>query len=219
MVTFHLVSIFPEMFDSYLNESIIKRAQANKKIAIKVYNLRDFADDKRKTVDARPYGGGPGMVFKAEPLIKCLTKITKGKKKVKIIFFAPGGEMLNNKLAQKWAKNYQHIILVAGRYEGIDDRARQIFKAAEVSIGPYVLTGGELPAMVLIDCLARQIKGVLGKSESLEDGRAGGSKLYTRPETLIFKGKKYKVPKILTSGDHLAIENWRQAKTNLKKAV
>lgn len=215
MVTFHLVSIFPEMFDSYLEESIIKRARLAKKIAIKVYNLRDFTDDKRKTVDARPYGGGPGMVFKAEPIIKCLTKILKGKTKTKVIFFAPGGKLLTNKLAADLTK-YKHIVLVAGRYEGIDDRARQIFKATEISIGSYVLTGGELPAMVLIDCLARQIKGVLGKAESLEDTRAGGSKVYTRPEVVVFKNKKYKVPKILTSGNHSQINDWREAKSNLK---
>ena len=215
MTTFHLVSIFPEMFDSYLNESIIKRAQLSKKIAIKVYNLRDFTDDKRKTVDARPYGGGPGMVFKPEPLIKCLTKILTKKTKVKVIFFAPGGKLLTNKLAKDLTK-YQHIVLVAGRYEGIDDRVRQIFKATEISIGHYVLTGGELPAMVLIDCVARQIKGVLGKDESLEDKRAGGSKLYTRPEILVHKGKKYKVPPVLLSGDHQKIEAWRHKASNLE---
>jgi len=215
MVTFHLVSIFPEMFDSYLNESIIKRAQESKKISIKIYNLRDFADDKRKTVDDRPYGGGPGMVFKAEPILKCVNKILKGKTQTKIIFFAPGGKILSNKLANNLTK-YKHIVLVAGRYEGIDTRALQILKADEISIGNYVLTGGELPAMVLIDCVSRQIKGVLGKNESLEDARAGGSKVYTRPESFVFKNKKYSVPKVLASGNHKVIEEWRKAKSNLK---
>jgi tRNA (guanine37-N1)-methyltransferase len=211
MLTFHIITIFPEMFDSYLNESIIARAIKNKKIAVKIYNLRDFAIDKHKTVDDRPYGGGPGMVFKAEPLIKAITKISKGKKKIKVVAFAPAGKIFTNVVAKKWSGE-KDIVLIAGRYEGIDVRVRKIFKAEEVSIGPYVLTGGELPAMVVVDATARQIAGVLGKDESLEEGRSAGTEIYTRPDTVSYAGKKYRVPAILLYGDHKKIEEWKEGK-------
>jgi len=200
------------MFDSYLNESILARAIKGKKIAVKIYNLRDFTVDKHKTVDDRPYGGGPGMVFKAEPLIKAITKISRGKKSVKVISFAPAGTLFSNTVAKKWADKEKDIILIAGRYEGIDARVRKIFKAQEVSIGPYVLTGGELPAMVVVDATARQVAGVLGKEESLEESRTAGTEIYTRPDVVTHAGKKYHVPKILLSGDHKKIEDWKVKK-------
>ncbi len=216
MTTFHIITIFPEMFTGYLGESMLARAVKAKKIAVKIYNLRDFATDKHQQVDDKPYGGGPGMIFKPEPLIKAIEKIIKGKTKVKVIMFAPRGRQFTNVKAKDWSDKYNHIVLVAGRYEGIDARVKKIFKAEEISIGPYILTGGELPAMIVVDSVARQIKGVLGKEESLEEGRPAGTEIYTRPELLAYKGKNYRVPKVLLSGNHKKIDDWRTKKAPKK---
>jgi len=126
--------------------------------------------------------------------------------------FAPGGKQFTNVYAKALVKKYTDIVLIAGRYEGIDTRVKKIFKAEEVSVGPFVLTGGEVPAMVVVDACSRQIEGVLGKHESLEEERTASPEMYTRPEVLVWKGKKYKVPKVLLSGDHSAIEKWREGK-------
>ncbi len=217
---FHVVSLFPTAFDSYLNESIISRAIEDKKIKVSFYNPRDFAQDKWKRVDQKPYSGGPGMVIQALPVIKAietaLKKLKKGK--VKIIFFSPAGKQFTTEYAKKIAKKGKSaitdIILVCGRYEGIDARIKKVFKMEEVSMGPYVLTGGELPAMVYIDCVSRQIEGVLGNFNSLEETRVSSHDSYTRPEVFEYKGKKYKVPKILLSGDHKKIEEWKLGKKN-----
>jgi len=227
---FDIITIFPNIFNFYLNESILKRAQKKKLIQIKIHNLRDFTKDKHKKVDDRPYGGGPGMVLKIEPIIKAISSILNSKfkilkskqipnskfKKIKIILFTPTGKQFDNKMAHQLAKNYEHLILICGHYEGIDERVKKVIencklKIENLSIGPYVLTGGELPAMVLIDAVARQIPGVLGKKESVEEKRLGvGVPVYTRPEVFIFKGKRYKVPKVLLSGDHKKIAAWRE---------
>ncbi|MBI5401334.1 tRNA (guanosine(37)-N1)-methyltransferase TrmD [Candidatus Wolfebacteria bacterium] len=213
---FDIITIFPEIFDSYLNESILKRAQKNKKIKIKIHNLRDFTKDKHKKVDDRPFGGGPGMVLKAEPIIKAVLAL-KPAKKTKIILFTPGGKQFDEKTAQKLSKEAQ-LIIICGRYEGIDERVSKILKANSykletISIGPYVLTGGELPAMVLIDSISRKIPGVLGKEESLEENRLGiGVPAYTRPAKFKYKGKKYKVPEVLLSGNHAEIKKWRKSR-------
>jgi len=217
---FDIITIFPKIFDSYLKESIIKRAQKNKLIEIHIHNLRDFALNKHKKIDDRPYGGGPGMVIKVEPIIKAIqfikSKIKNQKLKTKVILFSPTGKYFNNKIAAQLAKNYNHLILLCGRYEGIDERVKKVIKNCQLkienlSIGPYVLTGGELPAMILIDATSRQIPKVLKKEESLEEKRLGvGVPVYTRPEVFIFKGKKYSVPKVLLSGNHQKIEKWRR---------
>ena len=220
---FDIITIFPKIFSakggSYLNESILKRAQKNKLIDIKIHNLRDFTKDKHRKVDDRPFGGGPGMVITVEPIIKAVSNINRqaSKKKIKVILFTPGGKQFDNKIAKQLAEKYDHLILICGRYEGIDARVEKVIKnlisqpAEKISIGPYVLTGGELPAMVLIDSVSRQIPGVLGKKESLEEKRHGvGAPVYTRPEVFVYKGKKYRVPKILLSGDHKKIEMWRR---------
>jgi tRNA (guanine37-N1)-methyltransferase len=219
---FDIITIFPKIFSaksgSYLNESILKRAQRNKLVEINVHNLRDFAKDKHRKVDDRPFGGGPGMVFKIEPLIKAIISILslKIKKKTKIILFTPTGKQFNNKMAADLVKKYDNLILICGRYEGVDARFKKIVsdfgcRISDLSVGPYVLTGGELPAMVLIDSVSRQIPGVLGKQESLEEKRGLlGAPVYTRPEVFEYKKKKYKVPKILLSGDHKKIEEWRK---------
>lgn len=152
------------------------------------------------------------MVLRAEPLLKAVEKVTKKlTKKPKIIIFTPSGKQFDNGMAAKLAKE-KDIILIAGRYEGLDARVGKILKAQEISIGPYVLTGGELPALVVMDAVARQIPGVLGKLESLEESRTASPEVYTRPEVLIYKKKKYRVPKVLFSGDHKKIEEWKQSK-------
>lgn len=209
-ITYHIVSIFPEAFSSYLSQSIIGRAIRSKLIVVKIYNPRDLTTDKHHKTDDRPYGGGPGMVMYALPILKTVEKIKKTRPKAKVVLFSAQGKQFTNETAGKLAKKYKDIILIAGHYEGIDARATKILKAEELSIGPYILTGGELPAMVLVDAISRQIPGVLGKSESLEEGRTASREVYTRPEVLEYKGKKYKVPKVLLSGNHKKIEEYRK---------
>ncbi len=206
---FDIITIFPSMFDSYLNESIIKRAREKRLTDIFVYDLRKFASDTHKKVDDRPFGGGPGMVLKVEPLARAIAAIPK-KKKYIILLCAAGGKQFDAPSAAAWAKKYDQIIMIAGRYEGVDERIKKIFKMQEISIGPYVLTGGELPAMVIIDAVARHISGVLGKEASLEEKRLGvGMRSFTRPDLFEWKKKKYQVPKELLSGDHKKIQAWR----------
>jgi tRNA (guanine37-N1)-methyltransferase len=240
-MNFHVITLFRESFDSYMNESIIGRAIKEKKIKVSFYNPRDFVTGKFKRVwpdgnvsriiDDRPFGGGPGMVMRAEPILKAVEsaqKKTKGK--TKIIFFAPGGTLFKTKYAKDvLKKKYTDIILICGRYEGIDARVKKILKAEEVSIGEYVLTGGELPAMVVMDCVSRQVEGVLGNFDSREEERISTGEVYTRPEILewqnrvdgtgriiskndLKKPKKYKVPPVLLSGDHKKIEEWKKNK-------
>jgi tRNA (guanine37-N1)-methyltransferase len=224
-VTYHIITIFPEAFESYLNSSILKRAIENRTIAVKLYNPRDFTTDKHRKVDDRPYAGGPGMVMYALPIIKAVEHIKskfghlvskRGKSAHKVvlcktILFSAQGKQFTNLEARPLSKKYTDIILICGHYEGIDARVTKILKAEEISIGPYVLTGGELPAMVLVDSISRQIDGVLGKNESLEEGRVASPEVYTRPEILEYKKKKYRVPKILLSGNHKKIEEYQRS--------
>ena len=222
---FHIVTLFPAMFDSYLSESIIARAIQNKKISVSLYNPRTFVTGKYKKVwpdgnvslqvDDRPYAGGPGMVMRAEPLIKCVEKIVKKihkKAKVKIltINFVPSAEKFTTTVAKNISKKYTDVIMICGRYEGIDARIDKILKTKQYSIGDYVLTGGERPAMVLVDSISRQIEGVLGNFDSREEERVSTSEVYTRPEVLVHNKKKYKVPKVLLSGDHKLIDEWKK---------
>lgn len=226
-MNFHVITLFPEVCKAYTDASVLGRAQKSvkgkgakqkgKKISVSYYNPRDFSKNKHKKVDDRPYGGGPGMVMQAEPILKSWQKAVgrKNQKKVKTLIMSPRGKTFDQKLAKKYAKQYDHLVLIAGRYEGIDARVKKVLKAEEVSVGDYILTGGELPAMTIIDTTARQVEGVLGEHESLEDERSGGhanGEVYTRPETLKYKGKNYKVPKVLMSGDHQKIDNWRKSK-------
>ncbi len=223
-MTFHVITLFPESFDSYLKESILARAIKEKKIKVVFYNPRDFVAGKYKkvwpdgnvsrVVDDRPYGGGPGMIIRAEPVLKAVEKALKKirGKKIKIINFVPSGKKFTTEYAKISVKKYTDIILLCGRYEGIDARVEKILKAEEISVGDYVITGGELPAMILIDSISRQIKGVLGKHESLEEERVSSSEFYTRPEILDWKGKKHKVPKVLLSGNHALIDKWKKEK-------
>lgn len=211
MLNFHLISIFPDSVDSYINESIIKRAIEAKKIAIKKYNPRDFTKDKHKKVDDKPYAGGPGMVMTVQPILDAVKKATAKNSKAKVIILSPRGKQFDNNEAKKLAKQ-KDLILISGRYEGIDGRVKKILKATEYSIGPYVLTGGELPALVMVDCISRQVPGVLGKFESLEDQRLTTGEVYTRPEIFEYKNKKHRVPKVLLSGDPKKIAEWRKGK-------
>ena len=155
------------------------------------------------------------MVLRPEFLLKAFSKIKiKDKKKTKIILFSPSGKKFDTAYAKNAAKKYKDVILISGRYEGIDARVQKILKAEEVSIGDYVLTGGEIPAMVLIDSISRQVPGILGKYESLEEERVSSSEVYTRPEVLKHKGKNYRVPKVLLSGNHKLIDNWKTNRGN-----
>ncbi len=209
-MNFHVITLFPEVIDAYTQASILGRAQREKLLKVKTYQLRDTAGNKWGKVDERPYGGGPGMVLRAEPVIQAVEKIRKGKK-MKILVTAAGGKPLTNAYAKKLS-GLKDVIIVCGRYEGIDARAIKALKAEEVSVGPYILTGGEVPAMAIIDATARQIKGVLGKFESLEESRVASHEIYTRPEIMIYGNKKYRVPKVLLSGHHANMDSWKSKK-------
>lgn len=217
-MTFHIITLFPEMFDSYLNESILKRAREGGFISVKFYNPRDFSADKHKTVDDKPYGGGPGMVMMVDPVLKAWEKAVSQNfvskifthKKIKTYIFSPGGTTFTTQIAKHDAQEYSDIVFICGRYEGVDSRVKEITRAEELSIGGYVLTGGELPAMVVVDCMSRQIPGVLGKFESLEEERVSSHEMYTRPEHYTHKGKTFSVPEVLVSGDHKKIEAYKK---------
>ncbi len=204
---FDIITIFPEMFTPVLNESIVKRAQEKKKVSIKVHDLRGYTQDKHKKVDDRPFGGGPGMVMTPQPLFDAVKKI-KGRRKATVILTCPTGKPLTQKLAKNLTK-HKNLIILCGHYEGVDERVRRHIVDESISIGDYVLTGGELPAMVLIDCLTRLIPGVLGKGESLVEESFEGGLLdfpqYTRPAN--FRG--IKVRDVLLSGNHLHRQQWR----------
>ncbi|QQR82676.1 tRNA (guanosine(37)-N1)-methyltransferase TrmD [Candidatus Campbellbacteria bacterium] len=209
-----VITLFPESIESYVNSSILKRAQEKKLLSVSFVNPRTFTTDAHHKVDDKPYGGGPGMVMKAEPILKAvesvLQKSKKKKERTKIIFFSPTGKQFTHVHARTLSKRYDHIIFIAGRYEGVDARVQKILKADDVSIGPFVLTGGEIPALVVIDAVARHIPGILGTYESLEEERIASKDVYTRPDTFIWKGKARKVPRVLSSGHHKNIDMWRK---------
>ncbi len=213
---FDIITIFPEIINAYLNESIIKRAIKHGFLDVRVHDLRDFTDDKHYKVDGRPFGGGPGMVFKIEPIMRAMeyVKHLMSDTKCLTLITSADGKKFDAKKAKQFSKKYDHIILIAGHYEGIDARLKKVLSAKctvlSISIGGYVLTGGELPALVVLDAISRHVPGVLGKEESLEEKRYGvGVPTYTRPEVFEYKGKKYCVPKVLISGNHKKIHEWR----------
>jgi tRNA (guanine37-N1)-methyltransferase len=229
MMKIDIITLFPEMFKGPFDESIIKRAQKKGLVEIKIHNLRKWADDKRGTVDDRPYGGGTGMVLMIEPIYKALTELKKNyklqkenkKRAQKIILLSPQGKVFNQKSAQKLSK-LDHLIFICGHYEGVDERVKEHLVDEEISIGDYILTGGELPTMVIVDSIVRLIPGVLEKLEATQFESfsdkyhatvRGNSTLleypqYTRPAN--FKG--WKIPEILLSGDHQKIAKWREKK-------
>lgn len=215
---FDIITIFPGIFDSYFNESILKRARKNKLININVHNLRDWALDKHQTTDDTPYGGGAGMVMKVEPIYKAVESIRSVKPKSRVILFSAKGKRYAQEDTRRLAK-YDNLILICGRYEGVDERVAEHIADEEISIGDYVLTGGEIPAMVLVDSLARLIPGVLGNEKSFQEEshkRNGYLEYaqYTKPE----KFMEWKVPEVLLSGNHREIEGWRKRKSKSSNA-
>lgn len=212
---FQILTIFPKIFDSYFNESILARAQKKGIAEIKIHDLRQWATDKRKTVDDTPYGGGAGMLLKIEPIYKSLKSIAKKRKKRKTILLSARGKRWNQQLAKKYS-SLEEIVLICGRYEGVDERIKK-FIDEEISIGDYVLTGGEIGAMTIVDSVTRLLPGTLGNNKSAETESHTTPGLleypqYTRPEIFEVNGKKYKVPPVLLSGDHKKIEEWRKNK-------
>ncbi|HOF50234.1 MAG TPA: tRNA (guanosine(37)-N1)-methyltransferase TrmD [Candidatus Colwellbacteria bacterium] len=209
---FDILTIFPKAFESYFNESILKRAAEKKLIRIKLWDLRSFSGDNHGKVDDRPYGGGPGMVLMVGPIYRAVKKIlssAKSRKKTRVILFSPSAKKLDKAGARRLAK-YDRLVMICGRYEGVDERVAKHVADEEISIGDYVLSGGELPAMVLVEAVSRFVPGVLGKYESLEAIK-GSYPVYTRPEVFVpdRKKKAWKVPKVLIQGDHRAIADWR----------
>ena len=213
MIQFDILTIFPQIFDSYLNESLIKKAQEKKKIKIKIHNLRKWAKDKHKTVDSRPFGGGLGMVLMVEPIYGAISQIKK--KEAKVILFTPRGKQFDQKIAYQLSKSKQ-IIMICGRYEGVDERVAQKIADLELSIGPYDLMGGEIPAMIVMETISRLIPGVIGKEQFLKERITKGKGFieypqYTRPETFSpKKGINWKAPKVLLSGHHKKIQEWKE---------
>lgn len=213
MVKIDIITIFPDIFDSYFNKSIVARALKQKAIDIEIHDLRQYAETNYKSVDDKPFSGGPGMILKIEPIYKALEniKIEKGEKVRKILFSANGKKYTQDK-AKKFTK-YDRIILICGRYEGVDARVKK-FVDEEISIGEYVLTGGEIPAMIVVDSISRLMPGVITQ-ESLEDESFNEKGFleypqYTRPEVFETKdGKKLRVPKVLLSGNHKLIQEWK----------
>jgi len=215
MLHFDIITIFPDMFGPIFNESIIKRAREKKKIAIRVHDLRDYTDDKKhRKVDDRPFGGGPGMLMMPQPLFDAV-KAIKGRRRVKVIYTSPAGKPFSQFHA-KTLGHAKNLIIICGHYEGIDERVRELLVDEEISVGDYVLTGGEIPAMALVDAITRLIPGVLGKEASLVHESFEGDLLegpqYTRPAN--FRG--IKVPDVLLSGNHKAIKIWRNSKALAK---
>lgn len=210
---FDIITIFPKAFDSYLNESIIKRAQKQKSIEVRIHNLRDFTNDRHNKVDDRPFGGGAGMVLKIEPIYKALKKIISKNKKSIVVLLSAKGKLFTQQKAREFSK-FEQIVLICGHYEGVDERVAKYLADEEISIGQYVLTGGELPALTILDATARLLPGVI-KEKSLEEesfSRLDQTEYpqYTRPEKFKMGNKNICAPKVLLSGNHKNIEEWHK---------
>jgi len=214
-MNFDVITIFPDILDSYFKESILGRAVKNKKAKIKFHDLRKWTKDRHRTVDDTPYGGGAGMVMKVKPVYRAVKAIKKKNKKTRVILLSARGETFNQQKAQKYL-DYDQLILICGRYEGVDQRVADYICDEEVSIGQYVLTGGELGAAVIIDSVARLIPGILGNQDSLAEESFIKENIaeypqYTKPEVF----NNWKAPSVLLSGNHQKIKQWR--KENKKK--
>lgn len=215
-MNFHIISAVPQAFGNYFNTSILGRAQNKGLISVKVYDLRRWGIGKHKKIDDRPFGGGPGMVLRIEPIYKAVnfikSKIKKERLAVRTILFSVRGKKFDSSQALRLSK-YKNLILICGRYEGVDERVARYIADEEISVGDFVLSGGEIPAMIVVDAVSRFIPGVLGKKESLEEFK-GSYPTYTRPEVFSpKKGKKifWRVPAVLLSGDHKKISEWRKS--------
>lgn len=217
MTEFHVLTIFPEMFQGFLNESILKKAQGNGHIKIVLHDIREYSRDKHKKVDDTPYGGGAGMVFTPQPLFDCIEGVKKLAPEAPVIYLSPRGRRLTQSRAERLNTNFDQFILICGHYEGIDQRVIDVLVDFELSIGDYVLSGGELAAMVFIDVMSRLAPGVLGNQESHQE-ESFSKKLdrkkeyphYTKPAE--FRGMK--VPEVLLGGNHAEIEKWRRKHLN-----
>jgi len=218
-VRFDVLTLFPGMFPPVLSDSIIGRAQAKGLLELNFINIRDYTTDKHGRVDDYPYGGGAGMLMQAEPVVRAFRAITADLDYRPVcIYMTPQGQVFRQETARRIAKDFSHVVLLCGHYEGIDERALEEIVDFELSIGDYVLTGGEIPAMAVIDAVSRMIPGVLGgqeesfREESLYDGKLLEYPQYTRPE--VFEGKR--VPEVLLSGHHANIESWRKEQSLLR---
>ena len=204
----HILTLFSDMFTGPFSESIIKRAIDRGLVTIAIYNIRDYTSDKHHVVDDSPYGGGPGMVLKPEPLFAAVEAI-RGEAELPVILLTPQGRLFNQRAAEELS-HYEEMILICGHYEGVDERVREHLVTDEISIGDYILSGGELAAMVVVDALVRQLPGALGSEESVEEDSHATGLLeypqYTRPQS--FRG--WEVPEVLLSGNHAAIARWRR---------
>lgn len=216
-IRFDVLTLFPEIFSGYLSQSILKHAQERGLVEVHLWNIRDWAKGKRKNVDDRPYGGGPGMVLMCEPVVAAVEAVqAQAQPPGHLVMLTPSGERLTQSLVGQLAQ-YPRLLLLCGRYEGFDERIRLLLRPHEISIGDYVCNGGEVPAMVIIDTVIRLVPGVLGKSESLiEESHAEPGLVeypqYTRPR--VFRGLE--VPEILLSGNHQKIAEWRRQQALLR---
>lgn len=216
MLRFHLVTLFPEACEAYLSASILGRARKHKKISVAYDSPRNHVDNRWGKVDERPYGGGPGMVMTALPVVRAAKKLLGRRKgKAAIVWFSPGAPAFTNKEADRLAK-FTDVVLVCGRYEGIDERAAKILKTMgtlkRYSVGEATLTGAEVPAMAIVDAVTRRLPGVLGKDESVEERRVAAGEVYTRPDAIVWEKKPYKVPAILKTGHRAKIDEWKKGK-------
>jgi tRNA (guanine37-N1)-methyltransferase len=209
-IRFDILTAFPEAFDSYFNASILGRASKKKLIEVAVHDLRRWATDRHKSIDDRPYGGGAGMVLKVEPIYRAVSALRRSDRRARVILFSAKGKLMTQADVRRWVK-YKRLIMICGHYEGVDERVARHIADEEISIGEYVLTGGELAAMLVTDAVSRLVPGVLGKRSSLAEesfSKPGYREYphYTRPEVF----KTWRVPKVLLSGDHKRIEAWRR---------
>jgi len=212
----HILTLFPAMFSGPFSESIVKRAVDQGLVEISIYNIRDYTSDRHHVVDDSPYGGGPGMVLKPEPIFKAVEAV-RGETGMPVILLTPQGKLFSHRVAEELAQN-EEMILVCGHYEGVDERVREHLVTDEISIGDYILSGGELAAMVVVDAVVRQVPGVLGSEESVEDDSHAKGLLeypqYTRPQSF----HNWEVPEVLLSGNHAEIARWRRTQS-LKRTL
>lgn len=205
-----VLTLFPEMVTDVLSHSMVKRAQDKKLVSIRVHNIRDFSDDRHRVADDTPYGGGSGMVMKAEPIFRAVEALGLERSQLRIIVPSPQGRPLTQGLAEELSRESRRLVWICGHYEGIDERVMIRLEPEEISLGDYVLTGGELPALVMIDAAVRLVPGVVGDPASVEQDSFSRPLLdfphYTRPETV----RGYRVPDVLLSGNHEAIRRWRR---------
>ena len=211
MLRVHLITMFPDLCIPYFSTSVIGRAVEEKHVAVHYHSPLSYVE-KGKRVDARPYGGGPGMVMRAEPLLQCFSDALRDAKQATVVFLTPRGEQFTQKTAQRYSLS-DTLIIFCGHYEGIDERVAEATKAERVSIGPFTTTGGEGPALLIVDAVTRELPLVLGNTVSNEQLRVAGGKVYTRPEHLTFEGENYTVPPVLLSGAHNAIDTYRNETT------